>query len=106
MSKYHSLPTVFSGNDYKAAISAIEAYRMDWQPPPTIQRRKKKTHTLSLSLSLSPSPLSPLHSSTPPLCFIQDPHPHCSAGLNLVLFQSKEPLLKYLRSLPWERTQA
>ena len=103
MSKYHSLPTVFSGNDYKTAISAIEAYRMDWQPPPTFQKRKK-THThslpLSLSLSLSLSPRFPLHSSTPPLGFIPDPHPHCSAGLNLVLFQSKEPLLKYLRPLP------
>lgn len=67
----HSLPTVFSyRNDYKGAISAIEAYRMDWQLPPTLQRRK--THTLSLSLSLPlspslpPSPSLPL-SSTPRL---------------------------------------
>lgn len=47
VSKYHSLPTVFSGNDYKAAISANEVKRMAWHPPPVPQKNQmnKNTHT-------------------------------------------------------------
>lgn len=61
---------------------------MDWHPPPTPGKKKKKhyhTHT---------------HSYTSPSGSIPDPHPYRSSGLNVVLFQSKEPLLNYLVLFP------
>lgn len=54
--------------------------------PPGRKKKKMNTHTYT-------------HSYTPLLGSIPDPHPYCSAGLNLVLFQSKESLLNYLSSL-------
>lgn len=50
----HSLPTVFSGNDYKAAVSASEIKRMYWHPYPP-----KKIKSVS-SLPFSPHFLSSL----------------------------------------------
>jgi hypothetical protein len=67
VTKYHTLPTVFSGNDYKATLSANEVKRMDWHSHPLPQENTttdENTHTRSL------------------LDSIQDPHPYCSARLN------------------------
>lgn len=52
VSKYHSLPTVFSGNDYKAAISANEVKRIGWHFPQLSPLPKpfKKTDENSHSL--------------------------------------------------------
>lgn len=70
VSKYHSLPTVFSGNDYKATISANEVKRMECSPIKTANE-----HNLPLFTPLFLIVL---------LCLIW------------VLFQSKEPLLHCL----------
>lgn len=93
MSKYHSLPTVFSGNDYKGAISANEVKRIDWHLPTPPSKKKKKTaintHTLP---SASPSP-------PPPLGSILDPHPYCSAGLNFGIISEQGTFIKLSPSL-------
>lgn len=74
MSKYHSLPTVFSGNDYTAAISANEVKKwIGWHTH--LKKQKQQIDS------------------------IQDPHPYFSVGLNFGTVSEQRTFVKTIAML-------